>query len=304
MLMATLIITLALAIDWLLGEPKRCHPLVGFGHLVHRIEHLLHQPNLSNGQQLHRGILAVSIALLPLTLLAYFISHIDWVTDLFSLLILILCIGNKSLYDHAQPIVKALKEGNLDQARKHTSRIVSRDPATLNIPRAAIESVLENGADSVFAALFWFLIGGAPAVLFYRLANTLDAMWGYRSPRYLYFGRCAARLDDVLNFIPARLTALSYTLMGNTKTAWHSWQQQAHHWDSPNAGPVMAAGAGALTITLGGPAQYDGQWHQRIYLGSGKEPQHTDIERALTLLHRSIILWLIILLLLSVLTNA
>lgn len=304
MFLGTVTIILALVLDWLIGEPKRWHPLVGFGILVSRVEKLFHQPKTSNQQQIVRGFLAVSLLLIPLSAISYFIANIDVVGDIFSLIVLVLCLGHKSLHDHAKPIATALQSGDIKQARYYTSRIVSRDPETLNIPRATVESVLENGADSVFSALFWFLIGGAPAVIFYRLANTLDAMWGYRNQRYLYFGRFAARLDDILNYIPARLTALSYALVGNTQIALRSWQQQAHYWDSPNAGPVMASGAGALNITLGGDAQYDGQWHNRITLGAGHEAQAADIGRALTLLWHSIFVWIVILLLISGLTYA
>lgn len=305
MLMTTFIFISAIALDWLMGEPKKWHPLVGFGMAVKKIEGLLYPDDASSPQkQLLFGILAVSVLLIPLTLLAAVISNIDSITILFNVLILTLCIGHKSLHDHARPIAKAMTSGNDQNARYLVSRIVSRDPATLNIPRATIESVLENGSDSVFAALFWFLVGGAPAVLFYRLANTLDAMWGYRSARYLYFGRFAARLDDALNYIPARLTALSYACIGNTKKAMRSWRQQASQWDSPNAGPVMASGAGALAITLGGPAQYHGQWHQRITLGCGNEPNAQDIERALQLVRHSVVLWITLLILVTGLSYA
>ncbi len=299
MILTTIIIIIALALDWLMGEPKRWHPLVGFGRLVMSIERRFHQSTKSNNQQITRGFIAVLVLLVPISLLSYFIVEIDVVSTLFSILVLTLCLGHKSLHDHALPIAYALENDDLEQARYHASRIVSRDPATLNIPRAAIESVLENGADSVFSALFWFLIGGVPAVIFYRLANTLDAMWGYRNTHYLYFGRFAARLDDVLNYIPARLTALSYALVGNTKLALRAWQQQSPLWDSPNAGPVMATGAGALNITLGGDAQYDGKWQHRIVLGYGDSPKAVDIYKALKLLRHSVYLWLVVLLLFS-----
>ncbi len=295
--MTTLFIVLsALLLDWYLGEPKRYHPLVGFGFLAHKLEAYLYPKHISSAhQQLILGGLAVIILLLPLTVLTATIASIDHINIVFSIVVLTLCIGHKSLHEHTRPIAHALQSGNHQQARYLTSRIVSRDPATLNIPRATIESILENGSDSVFAALFWFLIGGAPAVICYRLSNTLDAMWGYRTDHYLYFGRVAARLDDMLNYIPARLTALSYALLGHSTHAIKCWWQQARHWDSPNAGPVMAAGAGALNITLGGPSQYHQHWHQRIILGCGFEPEAQDIERALQLVRRSLILWLVVL---------
>ncbi|HDY86285.1 hypothetical protein LCGC14_0700970 [marine sediment metagenome] len=305
MLTTTLIIISAIVLDWLLGEPKRYHPLVGFGLLANRVESFLYPNELaSKRKKLLLGMLAVCVLLIPISLLGAFIASFDSIATMFSIVVLTLCIGHKSLHDHARPIANALLNDDKTQARYLASRIVSRDPATLNIPRATIESVLENGADSVFSALFWFLVGGAPAVICYRLANTLDAMWGYRSPRYLYFGRFAARLDDVLNYIPARLTALSYAIVGNSKTAFQSWKNQAPQWDSPNAGPVMATGAGALQITLGGPAQYDGKWHQRITLGCGDEPKANDIERALQLVRRSVMLWIAVLIMITGLSYA
>jgi adenosylcobinamide-phosphate synthase len=299
MLISTLPLILAIGIDWIVGEPKCWHPLVGFGRLVNYIEKMCYHPENNPKKQIVYGVIAVCILLIPLTTITYLLSRDDYFDIIFSVLILTLCIGHKSLHLHVWPIINALQAGDISQARMYTARIVSRDPVTMHIPRATIESVLENGADGVFSALFWFLIGGAPAVLFYRLANTLDAMWGYRNPKYLYFGRFAARLDDVLNYIPARITALSYALTGKTRLALSAWRHQAHQWDSPNAGPVMASGAGALTITLGGPAQYDGQWHQRIILGYGNEPTVNDISRALRLVRHSIILWIIVLLLIS-----
>ncbi|MDO8933472.1 MAG: cobalamin biosynthesis protein, partial [Rhodocyclaceae bacterium] len=123
--------------------------------------------------------------------------------------------------------------------------------------------------DAVCGALFWFFIlGGAGAVL-YRLANTLDAMWGYKDARRIHFGWAAAKIDDVLNYVPARLTALTYALLGRARVAFACWRTQAGAWSSPNAGPVMAAGAGALGVQIGGAAIYHGVLEERPYLGAG-----------------------------------
>ncbi len=291
-MMSVIIITLALIIDWLLGEAGRWHPLAGFGRLTTFIEHLFYTEQSSPTSQLIRGGLAWLLLILPITALAYGLNLIPFWNNVLAVIVLYLCIGHKSLYQHVRPIVTALQNGNEAHARELTGRIVSRDKATLDVPKATIESVLENGNDAVFAALFWFMLAGLPGVVAYRLVNTLDAMWGYKNTRYLYFGRIAARMDDLMNYLPARLTALSYALLGRTRLAIHCWQTQASQHDSPNAGPVMASGAGALDIELGGPARYHGQWHQRPVLGSNNTARPEDIDRALKLVSHSVLLWL------------
>ena len=130
----------------------------------------------------------------------------------------------------------------------------------------------------------------------FRLANTLDAMWGYRTPRLLRFGWAAARIDDALNWVPARLTAASYALLGDTANAWRCWRSQARQWDSPNAGPVMAAGAGSLNVVLGGPAVYHGELETRPTLGAGEPASPAHVRAALSLVARTSILWLALLL--------
>lgn len=278
-------------LDLLLGEPRRWHPLVGFGKLAHTIERRLNR----KGARLLRGKLAWLLAVLPLALLAWLAAeHAGlWLHAV----LLYVCIGLRSLRDHTMPIVDALRRGDLETARTRTSWIVSRDTQQAQeaeLAKAGAESLLENGNDAVFGTLFWFLVaGGAGAVLF-RLANTLDAMWGYRNERFLLFGRAAARIDDALNYVPARLTALSYVLLaGAARTrAWQCWRTQAPAWSSPNAGPVMASGAGALGVSLGGAAVYDGQLEQRPPLGAGPAATAADIVRAWRLVLRTTLLWL------------
>ena len=136
------------------------------------------------------------------------------------------------------------------------------------------------------------MIASVVRVVLYRLSNTLDAMWGYRNARYNEFGWAAARLDDVLNYVPARLSALSYALLGHTRNALHCWRTQAAQWESPNAGPVMAAGAGALQVRLGGKAIYHGTISERPLLGCGAEVECRDIPRAVQLVQRTVYLWL------------
>ena len=285
-------VLMALLFDRWLGEPRRAHPLVAFGRLTLWLEACLYAPHRL------RGLLAASLLLLPAVLLCrvllYSLEHTlgPLAATVASSLVLWLCIGQRSLAEHARPVAAALAAGELLEARRLASRIVSRDEQHLDPAAATCESVLENGSDALFVTLFWFVLLGAPGALLHRLANTLDAMWGYRTARYLHFGWAAARLDDVLGYVPARLTALSYALVGQTRQALACWRRQAPQWKSPNAGPVMAAGAGALGLSLGGPACYGGQWHQRPPLGAGKAPTATDIHRALALIERALWLWL------------
>ena len=279
-------------LDAWLGEPRRWHPLVGFGHLAQRIEQRLNSGG--RGWRSH-GVSGWCLAVLPPVLLVWLLSlsSLGWLVDI---LVLYFALGLKSLAQHALPVAQALRLGNLDEARRRVGYLVSRRTSELDacgVARAGTESVLENGADAVFASLFWFAVLGAPGVLLHRLSNTLDAMWGYRNERFERFGWAAAKIDDVLNYVPARLVALTYALLGRTATALRCWQRQAPQWDSPNAGPVMAAGAGALQVQLGGSAIYHGVEEQRPQLGEGAPAQARDIERALNLVYLGVLLWLV-----------
>jgi len=277
-------------LDRLLGEPRRWHPLVGFGRLAGAAERGLRAgaPGHAVGNRL-RGLLAWALIVVPCVALAW------WANRYVEVLLLWLALGGRSLAEHAQAVAVPLAAGDLASARERVGLIVSRDTTQLDadgVAGAAVESVLENGNDAVFATLFWFFVfGGAGAVL-YRLANTLDAMWGYKDARRIHFGWAAARIDDLLNLVPARLTALTYALLGSVGRALSCWRTQAGAWPSPNAGPVMAAGAGALGVRLGGAAIYHGRVEQRSRLGAGETPTAADIPRAVALVRRGQWLWL------------
>ncbi|MGH8550664.1 MAG: adenosylcobinamide-phosphate synthase CbiB [Methylococcales bacterium] len=286
-----LIIFLALGLDACVGEPRRFHPLVGFGHLAQALERRIHSDSVV------RGTIAVLLLIAPFTVLAMLISRLPWGTAI-EVMLLYLAIAWTSLDEHAGRVRDALIANDLSSARQGIGLLVSRDTAALDrsgVAKAVVESVLENGNDAIFGAIFWFVVAGAPGVVCYRLGNTLDAMWGYRDPRYLRFGRAAARFDDLLNFLPARLTALSYALLGDFKRAVRCWRIQGATWKSPNAGPVMAAGAGSLGVVLGGAAVYHGLAQIRPALGEGQTADADDIDRALRLIRRALLLWLAIL---------
>ncbi|GIU16963.1 MULTISPECIES: adenosylcobinamide-phosphate synthase CbiB [unclassified Shewanella] len=289
------IIFLALLLDKTLGEITRFHPLVGLGRYASWIKHHLWKPTKA------RGILAVSLVLLPL--LPLLLLPRFWWLDV---LVLYFVIGARSLSEHGNAVGDALKLGDLSLARHKVSMIVSRKTENLTeqqVVNATLESVLENGNDAVFGALFWFTVAGPVGALLYRFSNTLDAMWGYKNQTYLEFGWCAAKLDDFLNFIPARLCALAYALGGKTALALQCWRVQAPKCASPNGGVVMAAGAGSLNITMGGAAEYDGYICDKPVLGQGRPAEAKDINRAANLVWLSAIYWIIALLLLAVLIN-
>jgi adenosylcobinamide-phosphate synthase len=265
--------------------------------LVDRIEALLNH----GSEKISKGAIAWVIAVLPITLLVWWLDTLiggSWLSILFGWL----AIGWQSLRQHGMWVEQALQAGDIDEARQKIGWLVSRETSELTpneISKAGIESVLENGSDAIFAPLFWLAVGGAPAVVAYRLCNTLDAMWGYRNDRFEEFGKFSARVDDVLNIIPARLTAITYGLAGNFMGAMQAWRAQAGQWYSPNAGVVMAAGAGALGIQLGGDAIYHGKSKHRPTLGNGQAPQVSDLSNALKLVDRSVYIWAIAALLLG-----
>ncbi len=286
-LQVALLLVAGALLDYLLGEARRWHPLVGFGKLAAFIEARLNRKRMG----MARGAVAWALAVLPLVALSCSLPGLAG-----HLVLLYFCLGLRSLRDHNLPIAAALERGDLASARLLTARIVSRDTASANeadLAKASAESLLENGNDAVFGTLFWFAIAGGPGALLFRLANTLDAMWGYRSARFAQFGCVAARIDDLLNLVPARLTALSYVLLANErKRAWRCWRSQAPAWPSPNGGPVMASGAGALGLALGGSATYDGVAELRPPLGEGRPAEARDIARAWRLVEATAMLWL------------
>jgi adenosylcobinamide-phosphate synthase len=303
-----LVIAMALGLDYLLGEPRRYHPLVGFGCLADTIE-----ARLNRGDSVKvNGMLAWLLAVVPLLGGVYLLDRILMDSEYIYLVwcagMLYLTLGWRSLMQHAQDVLQPLTNGDIVSARRAVSRIVSRDADVLDetgVARGAIESVLENGADAIFATIFWFCLLGVPGAVLYRLSNTLDAMWGYRNSRFRQFGWMAARIDDWLNYIPARLTALTYALLGDTRAAFHYWKTQGTVWKSPNAGPVMAAGAGSLNVSLGGAETYQGELQQRSVLGPENSAQTRASSAALAascrLVNKSILLWLLVIALLDLL---
>ncbi|NOY62819.1 MAG: cobalamin biosynthesis protein [Gammaproteobacteria bacterium] len=291
-MITALIVVAALVLDARFGEPRHFHPLIGFGRVAKLLELCIYSDSRT------RGVVALALLLFSFTLFIMLTRWLFPLDFLFDALLLYLAIGWHSLEQHARNVRDALVDGDLIAARQQVALMVSRDTSTLDpqeTTKATLESALANGNDAIFAVIFWFIIGGAQGVVIYRLVNTLDAMWGYRNERYNHFGWGAARLDDLMNFIPARLTALGYALAGKTQIALRCWQKQGAYWKSPNAGPVMASGAGSLGLQLGGAASYHGTVEERPLLGEGRQPAIDDIDCALNLIRRTLLIWLLVL---------
>ena len=284
------VITLALVLDAWLGEVKRFHPLVGFGNGAKRIEKQFNQNQCSAVKQKLTGMFAWSVLVLPLPALYFFLqSELSWWW--LDIAILYFAIGHKSLKQHALQVFKPLQQGDITTARHYCGYLVSRDTSKLeseDVSRAVVESVLENGHDAVIASLFWYCVGGAPLVIIHRLANTLDAMWGYKNSRFLNFGWFSAKADDLLGWPSAKVTAFLYALQSkqfiqSLSNAYY----QSKHYKSLNGGWAMASGATALNVKLGGKAVYFEQEIESVTLGQGDTVQAKHICSSVNLVTRA-----------------
>ena len=288
-------IFIAFVLDKTLGEPRNNHPLVFFGTFANKLEKKNNQANATRIDGVKSLIACVLPIMLVITFLQYEVFESGLAGTLFGAVCLYITIGWQSLFQHTTAIIEPLKQDNLAEARQNLAMIVSRDTAELDeqqVVSATLETLLENGNDAIFGALFWFILLGPAGAILYRLVNTLDAMWGYKNERFLHFGWAAARLDDLLNWVPARLCAYSYALAGNYRSAMTCWKTQAPQWKSPNAGPVMASGAGALSTSIGGDAIYHGKSESKPMLGTGDRPTFKHIEEAQQLINKALLIWL------------
>lgn len=309
-----LIVMAALLLDHFLGEPRSLHPLVGFGCWANYLQKKsrywtgLVFPSFSARSVCLSGFVAWAGAIIPIALCTVFLFvwlqlQSLWLWFIGNTVVLYLTIAGNSLVAHANAIYKPLQQGNIALAREKVGLIVSRESSNMNeqqITSATVESVLENGNDALFAALFWFVIAGAPGAVIFRMVNTLDAMWGYKNERYRDFGFTAARMDDLLGWVPARLSALTYAIQGNFGLAIKCWKEQAHQCASPNGGVVMCAGAGALNTKIGGPAIYHGIYQDKIYMGCGVLADYSVIPKANKLVLRGAWIWVLVLLLINI----
>ncbi|MFC0532235.1 cobalamin biosynthesis protein [Phytohabitans kaempferiae] len=274
------------AVDALVGDPRRFHPVAGFGHAASALERRLYRPDrlagaayaaIAVGAPVAAAVAAtVATRRRPVTR-AVLVAAGTWAA-----------LGARTLRREAAHMAGALERADLSAARGRLGHLCGRDPSALDEPelaRATVESVAENTSDAVVAPLFWGAVAGLPGLVGYRVANTLDAMVGHRSARYARFGTASARLDDALNLLPARLTAaltvaVAPVVDGDRAETLRVWRRDGADHPSPNAGHCESAMAGALGVRLGGRNVYFGRSEVRPFLGDGPRPVARDIRRA------------------------
>lgn len=274
-------IVLAYVADLLLGDPVWLpHPVVGMGHFIARGEKLLNKGR----HRIFKGAILtfVGVVLVVLSMLFIYRYLHDVSPILSACLVAVMVyffIANRTLIREGKMVFDRLEKDGLEAGRQQLSRIVGRDTSKLSaqqIKTAVLETMSENLSDGVVAPLFWFIIAGLPGMAAYKMINTLDSMIGYKSDRYYEFGRVAARLDDVANYIPARLTAFLMTLMARSGRAFRFIRQFGHLHSSPNSGYPESALAGILDVRFGGPNIYHGQLVEKPFIGENPR----DIVRA------------------------
>lgn len=272
-------------LDRLIGDPARLHPVAGLGRFAAAVEGVSHRDHRLAGVVHH---LAVVGPLVAGSVLAERACRRPWQRTLLTAAATWAVVGGRSLVREGETIAAQLEREDLPAARRQVTHLVGRDPSGLDGPgvaRAAVESLAENTSDAVVAPLLWGAALGVPGLVGYRAINTLDAMVGHRSPRYERFGWASARIDDAANLVPSRVSAalaaaLAPSVGGRPADAIRAWRRDASRHPSPNAGPVEAAFAGALGVTLGGINDYAGRIEDRARMGDGPAPAVPDLPRA------------------------
>jgi len=301
---AFVILLLALLIDRIFGDPHWLwgyipHPIVFFGQMISWFDTFSNRSDFSLKRRYLYGWLVIAALLGSAVGIGWLLTKIYcscWpIVNLFLEAVTVsFFLTQKSLTDHVMTVCKALEEGGIEQGRSAVSMIVGRDTQMLDasgVCRAAIESLAENSSDGIIAPIFWYVISGLPGLLGYKMLNTADSMIGHKNERYAAFGFASARLDDIANYIPARLTGILIVLVslftnGNdaAKRAWRVMLYDAGHHHSPNSGWPESAFAGALNIRLSGPRYYGTKRLDEPFQNiEGKEPETFDIRRAVRL---------------------
>lgn len=297
------VILVALLIDAAISWPSPIysrigHPVTWIGRFITALETRL---NTGENRRL-KGTAAALVIIISTTSIAALIEAILAGIVSNQSQYIIICaifawpfIATRSMYEHVKAVANPLKTGDISAARSAVSMIVGRDPSLLDengVARAAIESLAENSSDGIVAPVFWGIVAGLPGIAAYKAINTLDSMIGHRTPRFEQFGWAAAKIDDLVNLIPARLTGFLFALVsGRFRESMRCMAIDARHHRSPNAGWPESAMAGALGIRLSGPRVYDGKIAQERWVNEhGVDPNSVDLQRGLALYLRAMIL--------------
>ncbi|NQY97249.1 MAG: cobalamin biosynthesis protein CobD [Henriciella sp.] len=293
------LIALAWGMEVALGWPnwlyrRIAHPVVWIGGMINAFEARLNCNAHPPAIQYVFGAFTAIITITAATGVAIVISHAlpnSWWGTALEALIASSLLASRSLYEHILNVLRPLHQNDLETAREAVSRIVGRDPNQLDenaIARASLESLAENTSDGVTAPIFWGLIFGLPGLVAYKSVNTLDSMIGHRTPKFARFGGFAARLDDLANLIPARMTGLLFAMASANASAFKVLLRDSGKHRSPNAGWPEAAMAGGLNVRLSGPRTYAGHSTNEPWLNAGaRDPEAQDIKRGLALYVRA-----------------
>ncbi|MBI1682940.1 adenosylcobinamide-phosphate synthase CbiB [Caulobacter hibisci] len=295
---------LALLIEALVGYPAALHsavphPVTWIGKAIEAMERRWNLPETSEVRRKELGVVTVAILILSAVLIGGFVESIfdsGLLATLLVALIATLGLAQRSLHQHVMAVLDPLEAGDLPAARVAVGRIVGRDIEDLDlhgVTAAALESLAESFNDGVVAPASWLTLFGLPGLFAYKAVNTADSQIGHMEPRWRAFGWAAAKTDDVMNWVPARLAGLLICLGAGWK-GWDVMRRDARKHASPNAGWPEAAMAGALGVRLGGPARYDGETTDRPSFGDGRAPDLTDLRRGLRIYRRACaLLWLL-----------
>lgn len=293
-------------IDIFLGDPYNFpHPIRAIGTLVAKLESFVRKrfKNLRRGGVFLALVVLILSTLIPLALLVLCYKVNIFLGAAVESIMCWQLVAARCLQKESMKVCRAVEEKNVEKARKAVSMIVGRDTDVLDetgIVKAAVETVAENTSDGVTAPIMYISLGGAPLGFFYKAANTMDSMIGYTNEKYADIGRFAAKLDDVLNFIPSRLTALAmifsaYLLKFDGKNAARIWKRDRRKHASPNSAQTESVCAGALDIRLAGDAYYFGELHKKEFIGDDiRKPESDDIRRANRLMYCSSVIVLVI----------
>ena len=297
-------------IDLVVGDPHSIpHPVVFIGKLISALEKLVRKifPKTVRGENVAGGVLWLLVVTISTAVPALLLWLCDRVSPWLALAVeSIMCwqiLATKSLKDESMKVYQALETGDLEKSRYAVSMIVGRDTAKLDdaaITRAAVETVAENTSDGIVAPMLFLAIGGAPLGFFYKAVNTMDSMLGYVEPPYKNIGLIPAKMDDVMNYLPARLSALLMLCTGwilklDVKNGWKIFRRDRYNHASPNSAQTESVCAGLLGLRLAGDAWYHGVLHKKKYIGDGlREIEHVDIRRACKLLYGTAVLSLLL----------